>query len=109
MKRSSKVQVLGIVGLCIALYACEVEAHMDDVDYEALCDIAASFSCTEVFKSSCAPLCQLTRHCTSSHAAVPAHVHAAPSTRAPCAWQTGTSFPIGASCPRATCLMSRSP
>jgi len=51
MHRATKVQILGLIGLAIALYACEVEAHMDDDDYEALCDISATFSCTEVFKS----------------------------------------------------------
>ena len=53
MHRSSKVQILGVIGICIALYACSVEAHMDEDDYEALCDISAAFSCTEVFKSEC--------------------------------------------------------
>jgi vitamin-K-epoxide reductase (warfarin-sensitive) len=51
MHRATKVQILGVIGAAIALYACSVEAHMDEDDYEALCDISASFSCTEVFKS----------------------------------------------------------
>ena len=53
MHRATKVQLLGLAGLVIALYACSVEAHMDEDDYEALCDISATFSCTEVFKSEC--------------------------------------------------------
>ncbi|KAL1526760.1 hypothetical protein AB1Y20_015456 [Prymnesium parvum] len=52
MRRAAKVQLLSLAGLVIALYACNVEAHMDDEDYEAMCDLSASFSCTEVFKSA---------------------------------------------------------
>ena len=42
MHRATKVQLLGLSGLVIALYACSVEAHMDEDDYEALCDISAT-------------------------------------------------------------------
>ena len=52
MNRSTKVQVLALLGLGIAFYALSVEAHMDDEGYEALCDISATFSCTEVFRSA---------------------------------------------------------
>mmetsp|Transcript_31278 Transcript_31278/g.51791 ORF Transcript_31278/g.51791 Transcript_31278/m.51791 type:complete len:161 (+) Transcript_31278:21-503(+) len=52
MRRSSKVQLLGMSGFSIALYALSVEANLDTPGYEALCDIGASFSCTAVFKSS---------------------------------------------------------
>jgi len=52
MIRSRKVQILGLVGFCISLYALSVEANLDTPGYEALCDIGASFSCTAVFKSS---------------------------------------------------------
>jgi uncharacterized membrane protein len=52
MLRSTKVQVLSIVGLVIAGYALTVESHMDEDGYEAMCDIGASFSCTEVFRSA---------------------------------------------------------
>lgn len=51
MQRSTKVQLLALLGCGIAGYALSVEAHMDDPDYEAMCDIAAKFSCTEVFRS----------------------------------------------------------
>jgi vitamin-K-epoxide reductase (warfarin-sensitive) len=49
--RSTKTQVLALLGLAIAGYALSVEAHMDEDGYEALCDISAKFSCTEVFRS----------------------------------------------------------
>jgi len=51
MLRSTKTQILAVCGLMIAFYALSVEAHMDDDGYEALCDISATFSCTEVFRS----------------------------------------------------------
>ena len=51
MHRSTKVQLLALAGLGIAGYALSVETHMDEDGYEAMCDIAAKFSCTEVFKS----------------------------------------------------------
>ena len=51
MHRSTKVQLLALLGCAIAGYALSVEAHMDDEDYEAMCDIAAGFSCTAVFSS----------------------------------------------------------
>lgn len=51
MKRSLKVQCLAFIGTLIAAYALTVEAHMYEEDYTAACDFAASFSCTEVFKS----------------------------------------------------------
>jgi len=51
MHRSSKVAVLAILGAAIASYALSVESHMDEDDYEAMCDISAVMSCTEVFKS----------------------------------------------------------
>jgi vitamin-K-epoxide reductase (warfarin-sensitive) len=51
MHRSKKVQLLAVAGIAIAGYALTVEAHMHDEGYEAMCDISATFSCTEVFKS----------------------------------------------------------
>ena len=51
VRRATKVQCLAMLGCGIAGYALSVEAHMDDPDYEAMCDIAAKFSCTEVFRS----------------------------------------------------------
>ena len=51
MRRSAKVQLLAMLGCGIAGYALTVETHMDDEGYEAMCDIAAKFSCTEVFRS----------------------------------------------------------
>jgi len=52
MRRATKVQLLALLGCGIAGYALTVEAHMDEDGYEAMCDFAASFSCTEVFKSA---------------------------------------------------------
>jgi vitamin-K-epoxide reductase (warfarin-sensitive) len=52
MKRAVKVQLLAVMGMVIAAYALTVEAHMYEEDYTAACDFAASFSCTEVFKSA---------------------------------------------------------
>ena len=52
MHRSTKVQCLALLGIAIAGYALSVEAHMDEEGYEAMCDFAARFSCTEVFKSA---------------------------------------------------------
>ena len=51
MQRQTKTQLLALLGLGIAGYALTVEAHMDEDGYEALCDISATFSCTEVFRS----------------------------------------------------------
>ena len=51
MRRALKVQLLALAGITIAAYALTVEAHMHEEGYEAMCDFAASFSCTEVFKS----------------------------------------------------------
>ena len=51
MQRSTKVQLLALIGCGIAGYALSVESHMDEEGYEAMCDFAAKFSCTEVFKS----------------------------------------------------------
>ena len=51
MRRSTKVQLLALLGIGIAGYALNVEAHMDDDDYEAMCDIKPGFSCTAVFSS----------------------------------------------------------
>ena len=60
MKRAVKVQLLAVMGMVIAAYALTVEAHMYEEDYTAACDFAASFSCTEVFKSAYAhPLSHL--------------------------------------------------
>ena len=42
---------MALAGISIAAYALTVEAHMHEDGYEAMCDFAASFSCTEVFKS----------------------------------------------------------
>ena len=51
--RSTKVQLLGALGFCIALYALEVESHLDEDDYEATCDIQSmGMSCSKVFNSS---------------------------------------------------------
>ena len=51
MHRSTKVQCLALLGCAIAGYALTVEVHMDEDGYEAMCDFAAKFSCTEVFRS----------------------------------------------------------
>ena len=51
MRRSLLVQLLAMVGMAIAVYALSVESHLDDDDYEAMCDISAVVSCTAVFKS----------------------------------------------------------
>ena len=51
------IQWLALLGIAVSCYALYVE-HMSSKatsmgrEYEALCDIAAAFSCTEVFKSS---------------------------------------------------------
>ena len=58
MQRSTKVQLLGFAGFFIAMYALSVEMHMNDPSYEALCDLSATFSCTAVFSSEYAHLCQ---------------------------------------------------
>ena len=52
MHRSTKVQLLALLGCGIAGYALQVEAHMDDDSYEAMCDFSAGFSCTQVFRSA---------------------------------------------------------
>lgn len=51
MHRKSKVAMLAMLGCAIATYALSVEAHMDEDGYEAMCDISAVISCTEVFRS----------------------------------------------------------
>ena len=51
LRRQRKVQLLGLLGFAIALYALSVEANLDDPTYIAACDFGASFSCTAVFKS----------------------------------------------------------
>ena len=51
MRRQTKVQVLAVLGLCISMYALTVESHLDDDEYEAMCDISAKVSCTAVFSS----------------------------------------------------------
>lgn len=52
MQRKTKVQLLAVVGLLISSYALSVEKHLDDDDYEAMCDISAKVSCTAVFQVS---------------------------------------------------------
>tara|TARA_B110001452_G_scaffold33372_1_gene25874 strand:- start:1825 stop:2319 length:495 start_codon:yes stop_codon:yes gene_type:complete len=52
MRRATKVQFLGALGFCIASYALTVEGHLDEDDYEAMCDISATMSCTAVFNST---------------------------------------------------------
>ena len=52
MHRATKVELLGLAGFSVALYALSVEMHMDEEGYEAMCDIGQFFSCTAVFKSS---------------------------------------------------------
>ena len=51
MHRATKVKMLGMLGCIIAGYALNVESHLDDDNYEAMCDIGAGFSCTAVFSS----------------------------------------------------------
>mmetsp|Transcript_36151 Transcript_36151/g.71863 ORF Transcript_36151/g.71863 Transcript_36151/m.71863 type:complete len:160 (-) Transcript_36151:113-592(-) len=51
MHRATKTQILAVLGLVISMYALDVESHMDEDNYEAMCDLAAWASCTEVFKS----------------------------------------------------------
>lgn len=65
MLRSRKVQLLGLLGFAISMYALSVEANLNNPDYEALCDFGASFSCTAVFSSKYA-------HILSAWGVVPA-------------------------------------
>ena len=52
LQRASKVQLLGLAGFIISLYALSVESHIDDPTYVAMCDLGKGASCAEVFKSS---------------------------------------------------------
>ena len=50
--RATKVQCLGAAGFAIALYALSVESHLEDDEYQPMCDLGKGASCTAVFKSS---------------------------------------------------------
>ena len=51
MRRAAKTKALALIGCAIAGYALNVESHMEDDSYEAMCDFGAGFSCTAVFSS----------------------------------------------------------